>query len=370
MSVRCCLTVLALVLLVAPVGAQTSRDVSETRLKEILEAARKKHDLPALGAAVVRASGPVRVAVVGVRKRGETDPVRVDDAFHLGSETKAMTAWVIGQLVEEGKLSYDLTVDKAFPSLAKSMHEDFRKVTLTQLLSHHAGLPANLPLFGEWFISRKLPIREQRLEGVKRALKPAPEQAPGSRFAYSNLGYLIAGAMAEQAAAESWEDLLQKRLFQPLKMKTAGFGAASADNKEQPWPHRENGKPAAPDADNAPVMGPGGRVHCSLGDWSRFIADELAGGSGKGGLLKKETYQKLFSAPYTDRAYTLGGWGSGRSKPGDRVLTHAGSNTMNVATAIVQLDRNLAVLVVTNQGGDAAEAACAEVRKDLLALLK
>jgi CubicO group peptidase (beta-lactamase class C family) len=293
----------------------------------------------------------------------------VDDQFHLGSETKAMTAALIAGLVEEGKLSYDDTLAKAFPAHAKSMHPDLRRVTLEQLLTHHAGLPRDLK--GDWRdIDRELPILRQRDEVLRRIAADKPEREPGKAYHYSNLGHVLAGHMAEEAAGAPWEELMQKRLFRPLRMRSAGFGAMGTPRKlDQPWQHLENGWPLgpSPQSDNPPVMGPAGTVHCSLSDWARFIADQLRGARGDRALLQPDTYRKLQTSPYADHFYTPGGWGGSAEdgRAGGPALEHDGSNRMSHATAWVAPRRDLAVLVVTNQGGDGAEKACHETR-DLL----
>jgi CubicO group peptidase (beta-lactamase class C family) len=340
------------------------------QLGELLEPVRKKHDLPALAAAVVNRKGVVALAAVGVRKRGERVPMTPGDQFHLGSDTKAMTATMIARLVESGKLAWETTLEKAFPELAPSMAADLRKVTLVQLLTHHSGLPANLR--GGWRqVPREGTAREQRKVALKRALAEKPAHEPGSKFLYSNLGYVVAGAMAEEAAGESWETLMEKRLFKPLGITTAGYGAAGRPGKvEQPWGHDEKGRPVEPGplGDNPPVMGPAGTVHCSLGDWGRFIADQLRGARGGRALLRPETYKKLHTSPFKDEFYTVGGWGGDAKGPrvGGLVLSHDGSNTMNFATAWLAPGRDFAVLVVANQGMPAGEEGCHEAREQIL----
>jgi CubicO group peptidase (beta-lactamase class C family) len=344
---------------------------ASAEVNALLAPLREKHNLPALGAAVVTSKGLVAVGAVGVRKRGDKTAVTVDDQFHLGSDTKAMTAALVAALVEEGKLRYDDTLAKAFPALAKSMHPELRKVTLQQLLTHHAGLPRDLP--GGWRdIDRELPILRQRDEVLKRIAADKPEREPDKAYHYSNLGYVLAGHMAEQAAGAPWEELIQKRLFRPLGMKSAGFGAMGTPRKvEQPWQHLENGWALGPSpySDNPPVMGPAGTVHCALPDWARFIADQLRGARGGRALLGPDTYRKLHSSPFADHFYTPGGWGGSAEdgRAGGTVLRHDGSNGMSHATAWVAPRRDLAVLVVTNQGGDNAEKACHEARDLLIA---
>jgi CubicO group peptidase (beta-lactamase class C family) len=340
------------------------------QLRELLEPIRKEHDLPALGAAVVNSKGIVALAAVGVRKRGDNVPVTPGDQFHLGSDTKAMTAAMIASLVESGKLAWETTLEKAFPDLAPAMAAELRKVTLVQLLTHHSGLRRDLK--GGWRqIPRKGTTREQRKVALKLALAEKPVHAPGTKFLYSNLGYVVAGAMAEEATGETWEALMEKRLFKPLGMTTAGYGAMGRPGKvEQPWGHDEKGQLVEPGplADNPPVMGPAGRVHCSLTDWGKFIADQLRGARGGRALLRTETYRKLNSSPFKDEFYTVGGWGGRAQAPraGGLLLTHDGSNTMNYATAWVAPGRDYAVLVVANQGMPAGEDGCHAARDQIL----
>src|SRR5207253_6492568 len=91
------------------------RSIDNQGLHEILKGVREKHDLPALAAAVVRSQGTIAVAAVGVRKRGADIPVTTDDQFHLGSDTKPITAFLIAWLIEHGKLDWETPLVKLFP---------------------------------------------------------------------------------------------------------------------------------------------------------------------------------------------------------------------------------------------------------------
>jgi CubicO group peptidase (beta-lactamase class C family) len=339
-------------------------------LRKLLAEARAKHDLPALAAAVVTDKGLQLVAAVGVRKRGDAVEVTDDDQFHLGSDTKPVTAWLIAWLIQQGLLGWDTPLGKLFPEEAKDWPATHRRITVTQLLTHHSGLPANYP-GGWWSLPGKGTPREQRLALMKQLGKIALEAKPGEKFLYSNLGYTVAGAVAERVGKASWEELLQKHVFGPLGMKGVGHGPMGKEGKVvQPWQHTPKGKPITPNAnhDNPPVMGPAGRLHCSLPTWSKFVADVLRGARGGKGLLKAKTYAKMFDTPFDDVPYCRGGWGGRRKNAAHKglVLAHDGSNSQNYCTAVLRADDNLAVLVATNQGGDAAREACAEVRKALV----
>ncbi len=370
-------TLLLILFFVGPAAAEIPR-IADPSINELLEAIRKKHDLPALAGAIVNNKGLVSIGAVGVRKRGSNIPVTIDDQFHLGSDTKAMTAALVARLVEQGKLDWNLPIEKLLPKLASSMHSDLRKVTLVHLLSHHAGLAANLETAEQWAeIDKAGNLRAQRLAIAKLALSAKPTETPGKTFLYSNLGYIVAGAVIETAGDAAWEDIITKELFEPLAMKSTGFGPPGFRAKplnsrsikplpakiDQPWPHSSDGKPVEPtlQSDNPPAVGPAGRGHMPLSQWAIFAADQLNGARGEPGLLKPASYSRLHTPAFSDSAYTAGGWGYAKTDPKFELM-HDGSNTMNYATCWILPQQNLAILVATNQGGDSANQACREAR--------
>jgi hypothetical protein len=105
--------------------------------------------------------------------------------------------------------------------------------------------------------------------------------------------------------------------------------------------------------DNPPVLGPAGRIHCTIQDWAKFIADQLRGARGQPALLKPETYRTLHTAP-AGGDYALGWSVREREWGGGTVLQHVGDNTMNCANVWVAPHRDFAVLACLNQSGDKA----------------
>ena len=91
----------------------------------------------------------VAFGAVGTRKVNVSLPVTVNDRFHLGSDTKAMTALLAAMFVEQDKLRWDATVAEIFPELATAMAPGLQRVTLVQLLSHTSGIPSDNDSFGE-----------------------------------------------------------------------------------------------------------------------------------------------------------------------------------------------------------------------------
>jgi CubicO group peptidase (beta-lactamase class C family) len=328
-------------------------------LAAVLGPIRDRYGLPALGGAIVDGNGLRAKAVVGVRKLAETTEATADDLWHLGSDTKAMTATMIAALVEQGKLSWDSTLGAVFPDM--QLPAPVGGITLLQLLSHREGLPHD----ADWSeISRKGSLVQQRRAAVARLASVALLSIPGTKFSYSNWGYVVAGAMAEQVAGKSYEELMKAIVFDPLHMESVGYGpAGSRGGTDEPWGHTKDGAPSW--GDNPLVVAPAGCVHCSLDDWGKFISDQLRGAEGKPALLKPASYLRLHSAPFGG-TYALG-WGvADRPWGGGQVFSHAGSNTMNFALVRMAPARDFAVLVVCNQGG--SEKACDDAATALISL--
>jgi D-alanyl-D-alanine carboxypeptidase len=330
---------------------------ADQRISDLLKRVSQQSNVPAIAGAIVTSDGLVAFGVTGVRKRGTKAPAMPGDLWHLGSDTKAMTATLIALLVEQGQLKWDTTLADVFTGSSFNIHPDFRDVTILHLLSHRAGLPTNLQLTDYWGVDG----RRERLRAVRQELAKPPASAPGSKFEYSNLGYIIAGAIVEKVTGKPWERNMTLHVFGPLQMTSAGFGGTGTPGKvDQPWGHTADGQPVAqngPKVDNPPVMGPPGRVHCTIQDWSKYVADFLRGMTGKPALLPAAAYQKLSTPPFGGD-YALGWIVTERDWAGGTVLTHGGSNTMNYATVWIAPKRDFAILACTNQGGDAAQKAC------------
>src|SRR5215472_3788454 len=364
-----------LVLCAVATGSSLQAAPSAEDLRSLLEPILGKHDLPALAGAIVTSKGLQAVGVVGVRKYGTTAAATINDQFHLGSDTKAMTATLLAMYVEEGKLGWNWTLERIFPELTGSMNPAYRRVTVEQLLAHRAGFTdASWPQ-GKTFTDMyelQGPPREQRWAYVKMILREPPVNEPGTKYLYSNRSYAVAGVIAEKMANAPWEELMHKRLFGPLKMSTCGFGAMGTPGKiDEPWQHRAAGTrhqpiEPGPRADNPPVIGPAGTVHCSIGDWAKFIQAHLRGERGESGLLKPETFKHLHTSPYGD--YGFGWLLVQRPWAGGLALNHAGSNTQNFAIVWMAPLKDFAVLVMTNQADQQAETfkACDETAAALI----
>lgn len=310
---------------------------------------------PAMGVLVIRNGKVAEHAVQGVRRNDAAPPATIDDQWMIGSTGKPITVAMIARLVEQGVLGWDTPLSTLLPDLAAQMQPAYRDVTLVQLLSHRAGLPENLTdaaALDAFFVdTRPLPV--QREAYVKAALAEAPVHPPGTEFAYSNSGFLIAAVIAERATGKEVEALMQREVFQPLGMTGAGFGPTPAG---QPLGHR-GGKPVTTTPQKAddgvpPIYTAAGNLHMRLQDLALFAIDQLAGSQGKGTLLTPASYALMQTAqPGSGSGLD---WGvqpsiAGRQGP---VLVHGGSDGNWLAWVVLFPGQNNGVIAIANAAED------------------
>ena len=345
---------------------QPAPPTADSSLAAILNEARRRHRIPAMAAVATRADGILETATEGIRREGLPDPVIPGSRFHIGSNTKAMTATVVAKAIEEGKLSWDTTPLAVFPEWEGRIREEYRSITITDLLTHHAGLSAyddtESPEFSELDSLPDDPV-EQRREFALRALGREPAVAPRTKRLYSNGGFSIAAAMTERVTGESWESLMLSRLFDPLGIE-ATFEWPAFDDDRQPWGHFESPEENHPhdphdDFQLPPFLLPAGGVSIAPTDYAKVLQLHLDGLAGKDGLLLARSIEHLHT-PSSD--HTAMGWGI-QEFEGAVASVHTGSAGTFFAVVTVWPSRDLAVAVFANAGGDRAQKACVEVLK-------
>lgn len=335
-------------------------------LKPRLEAVRAEHGLPAIGAAIVVRGRIVAQGVAGYRKEGSPEKATINDAFHLGSITKPMTAALTGVLVQQRRLRWDTTLQQVFPELVPSMQPAYPTVTIAQLLAHVSGMPYQPLTEGPDEFADITPLLVgRRYEYVRAAVLDPPAGTPGTKQAevYGG-GTIIVAAMAERLLDRSWEDLMRRNVFRPLKMSRAGFGAmSSSDIVDGPWEHIVEGGsvvpvPPPPGYESEPHAPAGRNVHCSIGDLARFLVAQLPHGRAGRRLFNARTLAVMhmpvgpdLPCPGWFQGYDY--WGGGRA-----ILGHNGSNGRNYACAYVAPGSNAAICVMTNIESGRGSVAC------------
>ena len=341
-------------------------------LRTLLETARTEHGLIALGAVIATPEdGIVALAVTGDRTQGG-GAVQPGDAWHIGSNTKMLTALAWARLVESGSARWGMTLAEIFEG--EDLHPGWHDVTIEGLLSHRSGAAPN-PGMG-WTLGAVMssaPAEAQRAKLVSATLGKAPAGKRGT-FTYSNLGYIIAGRAIElQAArggntgAQTYEQLMRALVIAEAP-KGAGQGFGFGPPKAGIQGHKKGMfgglKPAGTgaDADNPSAFASAGTGHLSLAGHALLLLPFLEGPD----ALPVSMRTKLMT-PYPDAGgdYALG-WGIGRDAKGKTLYLHAGSNTMWLSQVVLAPEPGAVIIINTNQTGPGADKAIRELTGDLL----
>lgn len=240
-------------------------------LDEIIEAG-------AVGVVVeVRDKHGVRRGTSGVSELGKTRAVPVRARFRAGSITKTFVATVVLQLVDEGRLRLDDTVEKWLPGVVPGGG----RITVRQLLGHTSGLfdylhTLSLPPAPEFLDNRSRTWTANEL--IQRALSNPPTfEPPGSAFSYSNTNYALLGEVIQEVTGRSYGQEIKRRIVRPLGLRGTTLPGTS---ERIPGPHPHGYVPIENDGQvhlvdyttmNPSVMGAGGEMISTTRDLNRFF---------------------------------------------------------------------------------------------------
>lgn len=351
---------------------EKSMQLLRKHIDALLELAIEDCSVPAIAAGITTSEIDVYVEARGVRKLGKPARVEIDDLFHTGSNTKAMTATMIGILVDRGLLRWDSNPEEVLGVASEKRKDD--GLTLAHLLTHSGGIPIIRGLTFKNVPRVKGDIRTQRRHFARWLL---PKRKAIGTYEYANAGYSIAAAMAEAVSGKTWENLLEEYLFEPLDID-AVIGWPSDTDPNQPWGHTDQWilaqwfsprgavRPQKPSYKLCVLNRPAGDVSMSMGDYMKFLREHLRGLKGQSSLIRQDIFTFLHTPMVPNSAC---GWGVyTESLTGLEVHGHSGSGGTFYIRAGLFPERDFAVAVATNAGSGDAARICGDVRKALTAL--
>ena len=256
------------------------------------------------GAVLVARDGEVLLEDAwGRADREAGTPTTPDTRFRIGSMNKMFTAVATLQLVEAGKLALDDPIGKHLPDYPNK--DVASNVTVRHLLTHTGGTG---DIFGPEFEQNRLKLRKHG-DYVKLYGSRGPGFEPGTRFEYSNYGFVLLGALIEAVAGVSYYDYVRENLFRPAGMTATDSLPESADVPKRavgymrPYP----GAGWERNTDTLPWRGTAaGGGYSTVGDLMRF-AEALSSGT----LISKATLEEATRSHQQDYGYGFGVQGEG-----------------------------------------------------------
>jgi CubicO group peptidase (beta-lactamase class C family) len=225
----------------------TPSGLTTRQLSDALKAMMKRGGVPAIAIAMVTPTGSHTI-VEGFRKYDNITAATTNDSFMVGPVSSTMVPIVLSRLIERGLFSWASTLEELLPELRDEIHPAHHGTTMEMFSAHISGITTKLPELENGQLLADL--NSEDINGhdgrrrILRCLLDPPERKPGPGSSYRNaVNLLILAFIAETTTGESWEAIVDREVFQQLRMHQSGIGQpkgldiGECKSPMQPWPH-------------------------------------------------------------------------------------------------------------------------------------
>jgi CubicO group peptidase (beta-lactamase class C family) len=334
-------------------------------IDRLVARAQQVFTVPGVSVAIVKDGQTLFAKGYGVRANGKPEKVDADTLFGIGSNTKAFTVAALATLVDQGKLHWDDKVIDLMPQVRLYDPYVTRELTVRDILTHRSGLglgSGDLMLFPQSDFTRAEIIHNLRYF--------PPASSFRSKYAYDNLLYILAGELVPTLSGVSWEDYVQTKILDRL-----GGGCAATVNMikgpDVAKPHvLIDGKLIETEQDRSTAYDPAGSIQCSANGMAAWAKLQLADGKFADGtpLFSSATHAEMWTPQTIEKplaepaslvnthfrnyglAFVL------EDYRGYRRVTHTGGLIGMVSYVSLVPEKNLGIVVLTNQQSGGAMA--------------
>lgn len=350
--------VLIAISLIAPATAQTQAREPYPGFDAYVETARKTWKVPGIAIAIVRNDSVILAKGYGVKDIAKPDRVTERTMFAIGSSSKAFTAAGLAILVDEKKVAWDDPAEKHLSGFHLFDPYASRELTIRDILSHRSGLARGDML---WYGTEL-----DRDEILRRTRFLEPSWSFRSQFGYQNLMYLAAGQLTARVANMSWDDFIERRIFQPLGMSESNTTIRKLSSmRDVATPHAEiEDTVRVVPWRNVDNIAPAGSINSHVVDMAQWVRLQLGKGKFAGKQIVSERQVEEMHAPHTIvrlegtwkrfqpgahiMAYGLGWFLS--DYQGRLVVQHGGNIDGMSALVAMLPEEKLGVVILTNMG--------------------
>ena len=281
-----------------PGRAQPDAAAALSGFDDFAAQAMKDWKVPGMAVAVVQNGKVVLLKGYGYRDVEKKLPVTPATLFSIGSITKSFTVTTLGMEVDEGKVDWDKPVREYLPGLRMFEPTVTEQLTLRDMVTHRSGLPRHdLVWYTSDFGREDLIRRLQYLE---------PNKPLRYTFQYNNLMFMTAGYLAGRLDGLSWEDVVRKRILNPLGMNGTTYSYKVSQNSPDFAFGYRKGRDLAAEVKRIPfdaqcpdgcAMGPAGEINSSAADMSKYLLLHLNGGKFEGRQLLSSSNASQMQTP-------------------------------------------------------------------------
>ena len=320
-----------------------------------LESQRVAWRVPGLAVALVKDGQVLYTRGFGLRDAAQALPVNTDTLFRGASTTKAFCSALVAMLVDEGRLAWDASVTTYLPELRFAGGDEYKSVSLRDLLSHRTGLPRHELL---WYHNQTLTA-----QGLVARLPFLELSAPlRAKYQYCNLTYVLAGLVIERVTGQPWQTVAQTRLFGPLGMTRLNLSAPEmALDSNHAVGHTTRARQLLPvPLRHDPLLGLAGAINASITEYAKWVQLQLAQGQWGGRRLISTTsmaamWEPLIltsgtpRTPDVERGHYGLGWRIDRYRDTLRVA-HGGDLNGHTPRVVLLPQRNVGLVIMVNHG--------------------
>ena len=256
-----------------------------------IDKARQDWKIPGLAVSIVKNDSVVFAKGFGVRELGKPDLVDERTLFAIGSNTKSFTDTAAAMLVADGKLKWNDKASDLLPGFQLYDPYVTREITLRDLLSHRAGLGRRGDML--WYGTGY-----DRDEIIRRIRHLEPNAGFRTEMGYQNIMVLTAGQILGKVSGLGWDELIRKRIFEPLGMTTSFTSMREMPSRSNvATPHSiEAEKVSVIPHRNIDNIGPAGSIYSSVAEMANYLRFQIGRGTYNG--------NKLVSAMFLDQTWT------------------------------------------------------------------
>ena len=307
------------------------------------------YNVPGVTITVIDDFGIAWTRTYGTTGTRAADPVTGDTLFQAASISKPVTALMVLHYVDQGMMELDEPVNDYLKDwkIPDNEYTAGSPVTVRQLLSHTAGL-AEYGLPG--YASGPYPTLSQILEGAPPANTPPIRvvNAPGERYVYSNLGYIVLQRLLEDVTGEQFETLAEDLILDELGMSSSTYAQPLREDLQERAAvgHRPDGAPLAERWRVYPEQGAGG-LWTTSADLAKFAIEVMLSKHGESNrVISSAMVDTMFTKPLEDST----GLGLGLGDDGGdlKYFLHKGGNEGFKGVMVGYYERGQGVVILTN----------------------
>ncbi|HEX9001850.1 MAG TPA: serine hydrolase [Blastocatellia bacterium] len=343
--------------------------------EEVVADAMKKFEVPGMAIAIVKGKEVVFAKGFGFRDVEKQLPVTADTLFAIGSSSKAFATFVLGTLVDEGRIEWDKPLRNYIPWFKLYDPAMTEHLSVRDTVTHRSGLPRHdLVWYNNFESSREAFVRKLAY------LEPSADLR--QKWQYNNLMFLTAGYLTEVITGKTWEDAVRERILDPLGMKRSNFSVMDSQKDSdfaQPYGKRDGKIEKIP---FRPItnLAPAGSINSSVNEMARWVTVHLNGGKyGDKKIAEAATVADMHlahmvtgatspEAEITGGEYGMGWFGD--NYRGRRRVQHGGNIDGFSANVVLFPKDDFGMVILTNLNGTPLRDLIAQVAADRLLGLK